>query len=292
MDGKVRSKFIVTSISCLAVGCFLAAVNAEDKPGKTFTKTYDWPVKFTIKYQEVKPGATSQTQVQPAVMQQKDEITQPFYPALTKREQHIQTALQADTECDFPDVPLSKALNSLQRQHGVNMFLDGLALKEQGLTADEPINVSMSGVSFKSALDIILEPLGLTYIVDGEVLKITTQEEAAHTLKVRIYPVADLCKTPDDYDALESVIYKTCVLTGPSRSKYYPVGDLVLGRQGEKKTPSGSVAASISVVPQCKALVVNETDRVHMKIVDLLTQLRQVRKDQERQPSEKRAVLR
>lgn len=272
MFWSLRTKWIVMVTGCLAVGCFLVVTNAEDKPGKVVTKTQHWPVKFTV--QEKVPAAT----------QKKVEIKQPFYPALTEAEQQIQTALNTATECDFPGVPLSKAMSSFQRQHGVNIFLDSLALKEQGLTADEPINVSLSGVSFKSALNIILKPLGLTYVVEGEVLKITTQEEADRTFKVRIYPVADLCKTPDDYDALESVIQKTCVLTSQSRSKSYPVGDLVLGPSGKKSVPMVSVEASISAVPQCKALVVNNTDRVHTKIVDLLTRLRQVRKDQEEAP--------
>ncbi|WP_339735956.1 hypothetical protein [uncultured Gimesia sp.] len=264
----LRTKHFVMAIGCLAVGGLVVSANAEEKSQETVTKTSNWPVKFTV--QEAKP----------AVTQQKYEIKQPFYPALTIREQHIQTALNANTKCDFPDVPLSKALNSLQSQHGINMFLSGLALEEEGLTADEPINVSLSGIPFKSALDIILEPLSLTYVVDGEVLKITTQEEADRTFKVRIYPVGDLCKTPDDYQALESVIEKTCVLTSRSRSKYSPVSDLVLGAPGKKRVPTVSVNTSISVVPQCKALVVNDTDRVHEKIVGLLSQLRQVRKDQ------------
>lgn len=271
----LRTKRFVLAIGCLAVGGLVVSVNAEEKPQETVTKTSNWPVKFTVK--EAKPAAT----------QQKHEIKQPFYPALTKREQHIQTALTADTECNFPDVPLSKAMDALQAQHGVNIYLNALALKEEGLTADEPINLALSGVSFKSALDIILEPLGLTYVVDGEVLKITTQKEAARTVKVRIYPVADLCKTQDEYQALEGVIEKTCIFTSRSRVKYSPASDLVLGGRGEKKTSLGSVAASISVVPQCQALVVNETDRVHTKIVDLLTQLRQVRKDQEEAPVKK-----
>tara|TARA_R110002095_G_scaffold185829_4_gene163047 strand:+ start:1551 stop:2456 length:906 start_codon:yes stop_codon:yes gene_type:complete len=301
MDGKIRSKFIVTAIGCLTVGCFLAAVNAEDKPGKTFTKTYDWPVKFSIKYQEIKPEGTPQTQVHPAVPQQKHEITQPFYPAFTKREQQIQTALHADTECDFPDVPLSKALRSLQEQSGINIYLNAVALKEEGLTVDEPINVSLSGIPFKSALDIILKPLGLTYVVDGEVLKITTQEEADHTFKVRIYPVGDLFPLRENYatfqewegavQAFEEAIQIACLeITHPRQQK--KVSAAGLRQEGVRTQNIQQRTLTIRLVPECKALVVNETDQVHTIILELFTQLRQVRKDQERQSSEKTDVLR
>lgn len=263
-----RKKIVVGVLGFLAAGWLVMAANAEDRPGKTVTKSHDWPVKFTVKVQETKPTAA----------QQKTELKQPFYPALTKREQQILTALDADTKCNFPDVPLYEALQSLQAQHGVNIYLDAQALKENGLTVNMHVNVSLSGISLKSALNIILNPLGLDYVIDNEVLKITTQEKVNRMFRVRIYPVADLCDSAEDYQALENVIQNTCLRNG--KSKHYPVDDLVFGAPGKKKVVLKNGSASMSAVPQCGALVINDTDRVHEKIVELFTLLRQVRNDQ------------
>ena len=43
---------------------------------------------------------------------------------------------------------------------------------------DEPVNMSLSGISLRSALKIILEPLALTYVIQDEVMRITTETKA------------------------------------------------------------------------------------------------------------------
>jgi hypothetical protein len=57
---------------------------------------------------------------------------------------------------------------------------------------DEPINRTLSGITLRSAMKIILEPLGLTYIIEDEVMKITTIIAADEKLSSRVYPVGDL----------------------------------------------------------------------------------------------------
>lgn len=263
MSWILKTKYFVIAISCLAAGWFVVSANAENK--QAIDKVQSEEVTVELTSQPAKPTAKPQ----------RKEIKQTFYPAVTKRTQEIQKALDADTKCDFPDVPLSRALQSLQTEHGINIFIDAQALEEEGLTVEELINVSLSGLPLKSALNIILKPIGLDYVIDNEVLKITTTDEVARTFKVRIYPVADLCDSPQDYQALENVIRNTCLATGKPWSKYYPVGDLTIGNIGNIKMSLPSGTGTVSVVPQCKALVINQTDRVHIKIADLLTQLRQ-----------------
>lgn len=261
MKQILRTKLMIVAVCSLAAGWFVIAANAEVKQS----------AKTTVQAAES------------LAVPQLKEIKQAFYPALTKRIQEIQKALSADTKCDFPDVPLSEVLQYFQTQHGINIYLDTQALEQEGLTADEPINVSLSGISLKSALNIVLNPLGLDYVIDNEVLKITSQAKSNRTLKVRIYPVADLCDTPDDYEALENVIRNTCL---DLRQKNWSADGLVIGGPNTQPIPQRN--PTISVVPQCKAIVINQTDRVHTKIVDLLSQLRQVRKDQEDLSAEKK----
>ena len=50
----------------------------------------------------------------------------------------------------------------------------------------------MKGISLRSALRLILEEFDLTYVVQDEVLKITSKEKADEILTTRVYPVADL----------------------------------------------------------------------------------------------------
>ncbi|QDT99494.1 hypothetical protein V144x_50050 [Gimesia aquarii] len=271
MNPILSSKLMIVAICSLAAGWFVMAANAEVKQSAKQAQANKLISKTSF---QAEPAATA---LQPR------EIKQPFYPALTKRTQEMQKALSADTKCDFPNVPLSEVLQFFQAQHGINIYLDAQALEQEGLTADEPINVSLNGISLKSALNIVLNPLGLDYVFDNEVLKVTSQEEANQTLIVRIYPVADLCDKPDDYQALENVIRNTCL---DLRQKNWSAVGLVIGGPNTQPIPQRN--PTISIVPKCKAIVVNETDRVHNKITDLLSQLRQVRKDQEDLSTEKK----
>jgi hypothetical protein len=54
------------------------------------------------------------------------------------------------------------------------------------------VNMSLSGISLRSALKIILEPLALTYVIQDEVMRITTETKAEELMSTRVYPVADL----------------------------------------------------------------------------------------------------
>lgn len=286
MQWFLKRNHLFVLLLCISAGWVLMTVSAEVEQNTRVEYpeisceldhniTAQEPVSLT---QERQP--TPQAQKQTAAAEIKS--IQPFYPPLTKSEETIQKELNTETKADFPDTPLSEVMDFFQNQHGINIFLDALALEQVGLTAKEPVNVSLSGIKLKSAFDIILRPLGLDYVIDQEVLKITTIEEANRILKVRIYPVADLGSSPEEFQALENVIRNTCLPPLATRQKTYPVEDLVIGGSG-KSTGKSTVqysSRSISIVPQCQALVVNDTDRVHFKISELLSQLRQVRQDQ------------
>jgi hypothetical protein len=107
-------------------------------------------------------------------------------------EQRIQTALADTTEIAFVDTPLSEVMSFLSDLHNITIILDETALMEEGVATDQPISRELAGISLRSALKIILEPHGLTYIIEDEVMKITTQVKADEKLSTRVYPVGDL----------------------------------------------------------------------------------------------------
>lgn len=94
---------------------------------------------------------------------------------------------------DFQEgTPLEEVVDYLRTEYEIEILLDNLALDELGLGPDEPIEVNLRNVSLRSALRRMLEPLELTYVIDDEVLLITTEDEALTKLSVKVYPVADL----------------------------------------------------------------------------------------------------
>lgn len=107
-------------------------------------------------------------------------------------EERIQEALREETETGFIDTPLKDAIDFIKELHKIQIIIDEQALVEEGLATDEPINLDLSGITLRSALRIMLEPLGLTYVIEDEVMKITTQAKAEEKLQTRVYPVGDL----------------------------------------------------------------------------------------------------
>lgn len=107
-------------------------------------------------------------------------------------EERIRKSLDAPTEVQFIETPLKDALLFIKEQHGINLWLNEAKISDEGVATDTPITLQLSGVTLRSVLKLMLEPLQLTYLIDDEVMKITTVVDAGEKLSTRVYPVASL----------------------------------------------------------------------------------------------------
>lgn len=289
MSGFLKRRFVVLTIFCLAAGWMTITVNGQEKRNSKASQAH----KPTIK-------DAAQLAAPASIMPKNGELQQTFFPVLTKQEQKIQAALNAEIECDFPEIPLSEVITTFADQHGLTILVLSNDLGEEGLTPDEPVSISLHSISLKNALDLILEPIGLTYVVDRDVVQITTKYKAEEMLKTRVYPVGDLCRNPEEYQALESAIINASLGEWRSRipsskpSQPVQAGGGLGGGLGGGTGGSGffqvvngagfgsqvyeeGTGGTISMVPQSRSLVISQTYHSHNAIVDLLTQLRQAR---------------
>lgn len=109
------------------------------------------------------------------------------------RELEIEQKLKTDVSVSYNETPLVSVVEGLSDLAGVNIHLDPLGLSQQAVRSDTPITIDLkSQVSLKSALQLILEPLGLTYTIKDEVLKITSEEIRDGDVYTDTYNVADL----------------------------------------------------------------------------------------------------
>ncbi len=107
-------------------------------------------------------------------------------------EKAIHDALKQPTQMEFAETPLNDAIEYLKDYHHIEIQLDTKALSDAGITPDTPVSRVLKGITLRSALKLMLRDLQLTYIIQNEVLWITTPEEAENRLSTRVYPVADL----------------------------------------------------------------------------------------------------
>jgi general secretion pathway protein D len=111
----------------------------------------------------------------------------------TDKELEIERKLRTSVSLQFHDAPLGEVMNYLARLAQVNLHLDPQGLAAEGVTSNTPITIDLSQeISLKSALNLILEPLHLSYVIKDEVLKVTSEQLRDSHVYTVTYNVADL----------------------------------------------------------------------------------------------------
>jgi tetratricopeptide (TPR) repeat protein len=94
---------------------------------------------------------------------------------------------------DFTDTPLNQVTAVISEEYDIPIVFDTTALDAIASSPEVEVSININNVSLRSALELMLKSVeDLTYIVDNEVLLITTVEKANENLQVKVYPVADL----------------------------------------------------------------------------------------------------
>ncbi len=132
----------------------------------------------------------------------------------------ILAALDQPTKLDFTETPLADVVAYLKDYHKLNIAFDQRALDDVGIGTDQPITRNLQGVTLRSALDLLLRDLDLTWTIRSEVLLLTSRDAAQAMLITKVYDVADLVRVKDekgqpfdDYDSLIDTITSTVAAT-------------------------------------------------------------------------------
>lgn len=166
-------------------------------------------------------------------------------------EEKIQEALDsANGPMEFIDLELRDAIDFFAQSLQIPVLINEQALTDIGYSTDEPINfmIDAKSITNRDALELMLSPLDLTYVIKNSVLVITSIEEASTETETRVYDVRPL--QIQDPDALADVLLNTVA----------PDSWSLQGGTGEMSFLNGS-------------LVVIQSQDVHDKIEVLLNQL-------------------
>lgn len=111
----------------------------------------------------------------------------------SERELEIEQKLKTPVMLQFENAPLARVLDYLAKLADINVHLDPQGLTSEGISSDTPVTVSLTQeISLRSALNLILEPLHLSYVIKDDVLKITSEQYRRGTVYPVVYNVADL----------------------------------------------------------------------------------------------------
>ena len=157
---------------------------------------------------------------------------------------------------DFDQNTLTDLAEFVADIHQIQVKLDERALDDEGLTPNDiEISAQLNSISLKSALNILLEPYELTYVIKNEVMFITTQVIANETLENRVYLVSEFLDEIERETSMEQLIQAIQTTTN----------GLWVDTDGEGGTLSQLRGSR---------LVIRQTRQVHDEIVSLLEQLR------------------
>jgi hypothetical protein len=182
-----------------------------------------------------------------------------YLPVPSASETRILAALEEPTKLEFHETPLGTVASFLSDKHTIPVQLDSRALEDVGISNDTPLNCDAENIKLRSGLRLLLRDMDLTYLIQDEVLLITTKDKAEGPdgMITRTYPVGDLVGPSGDFDTLVDVITSA-----------------VWGTTWEEVGGPGV----ISEMPAAKSVVISQSREVHEEVLELLRALRAARK--------------
>ncbi len=166
---------------------------------------------------------------------------------LSEPERRIKQKLSSPVSIKYSNRPLSDVLEDLSAMTGVPIVIDHRALSSVRVTAETPVSITpLNNIRFESALNLILEQLELTHVIDNDVLEITSLESK----RSRVYPVTYAVKdlvipipnfTSSYDDGLAGALRNAIQMTSPNQTdvQVIPVSATDLGRgMAQKMSPN------------------------------------------------------
>jgi general secretion pathway protein D len=171
----------------------------------------------------------------------------------TDRELEIEKRLKTPVLIKYEDTPLSQVISELSNLTGVNIVLDPRGLSQEGINSDVTVSLPLTKeISLQSALNLILEPLHLSYVIKDDVLKITSEQLRDGEIYPVTYNVSDLVIpipnfVPSSDIGLQGLINQSMASANSGRNGFMGNGPSVL--VNDRKTPN-SASANDNILAQ------------------------------------------
>jgi hypothetical protein len=168
-------------------------------------------------------------------------------------EDRIRQTLEQPVDFQFTGQTLQEVLNFIASHNNITVRLDTTALTNAGVGPDNEINLVISGISLRSAMKLMLEDVNgtaLDYVIEDDVMKVTTKEKADQMMQTVVYDISALGSI--DPTQLEMIVERTVE----------PASWEGAGGKG-------------AIVPVDGSLVITTSRRLHDKVSEILKMLQQ-----------------
>jgi Flp pilus assembly secretin CpaC/tetratricopeptide (TPR) repeat protein len=182
----------------------LNGLNSAEQPGP-FVDTQD-PVAIQVQRSMMNRGRGSLD----------DSYLRPRSP----EEYRIELQLDNKISIEFNQTPLELAIENLRTVTGLPIMFEYPAIESEGLSTAKPVTVKPgSAISVKNLLHVTLEQAGMGFVIEHDMIKITTIKRSKGRLFTKVFSVADLV-TPipnfalPDYANLDKMLNKNPLNSG------------------------------------------------------------------------------
>lgn len=184
---------------------------------------------------------------------------------------------------EFPGIPLIDILNHIKEEHNLPIAIDMAGLDELAISPDTEIEVSYANMSLRSALNLMLKQPGLedlTFIIDNEVLLITTEERANESVQTHLYWIKDLQpKTIGSAAAHERSAEGRGRSSFQTRSPNTTLREAIIQCIESDSWMENGKGEGAIVQIEPGILIVSQTHRVHQEIKNFLEAIRTLREE-------------
>lgn len=107
-------------------------------------------------------------------------------------ERKIRERLGQPATLEVVDKPLKDVVADLSKAAGITIWLAAAKLTDEGVQLEQPVTLRVADVRLESVLELLLKPVQLAWVIEDEVLNVTTEDDARDRLSTRVYDVRDL----------------------------------------------------------------------------------------------------
>jgi hypothetical protein len=127
----------------------------------------------------------------------------------------IEMKLSKPISIDFNQTPLDQAVKNLQALIEIPMIIDFASLEAEGISPVKPVTVTPgSSVAAKHMLAVTLEQAGLSFVIENDMVKVTTNKKAKGRLFTKVFSVADLVTPVPNFKLPEYANFEKMMAAG------------------------------------------------------------------------------
>lgn len=194
------------------------------------------------------------------------------------RKSRIERALAHQVTVDWSEKPLKDAIQELADTIDLDIVFDDAGLAESGITRKTPVTIELKhSLSAGNVLTLVLEPLQLRHHDVNGVLQITSESRAAGELVVCTYQVADLVMPVSQIVRIPmSGVASNDLTYSPAHVQFDSLSQLITSTVAPTTWQPVGGDGVVTPYPRTLSLVINQREKIHDEIADLLGQLRRL----------------